>query len=185
MIHKFRQLRVIVRLDLSRTIYLAFVQSILEYGIIGWGGCGISVLRPLILMQRRIINVCLGRSARYPTELIFKEFNILNFGQLCDVCLITFVHARPGEFPVTPGHVHGTREQSGRRLREPRFNRSAAARHPAYRGPFGLPASITGLPISGLFRRRLRRYVEEGLWDLIWRRFRVFFVNDKLYIICI
>ena len=148
-----------------RTIYLALVQSILEYGSFGWGGCGISALRSLILMQRRIIKVCLGRSARYPTELIFKEFNVLTFGQLCDVCLINFVHARPGEFPVTRGHVHGTREQSGRRLREPRFNTSAAARHPAYRGPRiynGLPASITGLPISGLFRRRLRRYVEEG-----------------------
>ena len=87
-------------------------------------------------------------------EMIFKEFNFLNFDQLCDMC-----HARPGEFPEAPRHVHGTREQSGRRLREPRYNTSAAARHPAFRGPRiynGLPASITGMSISGLFKRRLR-----------------------------
>ena len=130
----------------------------MEYGIIGSVGCGISVLRPLILMQSRIIKVYLARLAKYPTNLIFKEFNVLNFDQACDMCLINCVHVKLGEFPETPGHVHGTRKQFGRRLREPRYNTSAAARHSTSRDPRlynRTPASITGL-----FKRGLREYGE-------------------------
>ena len=59
-----------------------------------------------MLMQKIIIKVCLSRSARYPTELIFKEFKAVNFDQFSDMYLIHFVHVRPGIFPEAPGHVH-------------------------------------------------------------------------------
>ena len=72
------------------------------------------------------------------------------------MCLLNFVHVRSGEFPedmsMEPANNLGGE-----------YNTSAAARHPAFRAPrlyIRLPPSITGLPISGLFKRRLREYLE-------------------------
>ena len=39
-----------------RIVYLALVQSIIQYGILVWGGIGKSNLTPLILLQKRIIS---------------------------------------------------------------------------------------------------------------------------------
>ena len=68
--------------NVLRIVYLALVQSIIQYGVLGWGGIGKSNLTPLILLQKRIIKICLHKPLDYPTTLIYQEFGVLNIEQI-------------------------------------------------------------------------------------------------------
>ena len=55
----FVSLRHILPISILRTVYLALVQSSIQYGIIAWGGTSKNALKPLILLQKRFIKICL------------------------------------------------------------------------------------------------------------------------------
>jgi len=57
--YKFVQLRNILPLYQLRMVFLVLISSVIEYGIVGWGGCGSSILQPLILQYKKIVKICL------------------------------------------------------------------------------------------------------------------------------
>jgi len=49
-----------------------------QYGLLVWGGLNENAVRPLILFQRKIVRICLGRNNLIgPTGENFKLLNVL------------------------------------------------------------------------------------------------------------
>ena len=65
-----------------RTCYFSYVQSHLQYGISIWGGVYKQTLRPLVLLQKRIIRVVTASGYRDHTLPLFQRAHIMNLNQL-------------------------------------------------------------------------------------------------------
>lgn len=70
----FYRLRNFLKNDVMKTVYYALGQSIMQYGIVGWGGAYSSNLEPLYIVQRKIIKIILHKPSDYPTDLLHEEF---------------------------------------------------------------------------------------------------------------
>lgn len=82
MIYAFTQLAQVLTIEQCRVAYFAYVQSILQYGILVWGGVSANILSPLAITQRAIIKAILKKPRRYPTATLFNEFPVLNVRQI-------------------------------------------------------------------------------------------------------
>lgn len=134
-LYKFVQLRRFMPVKLLRTIFLALVQSIIQYGIIGWGGLSQSTIRPLILLHKRIIKICLRRKLDHPTHLIYKEFNVLNIKQIYMYTILNHYHKYQAKF-ISSDHGHNTRRYNiSLPLIEPKCKTEAGLRHSSNYGP--------------------------------------------------
>jgi len=81
-IYIIKQLRDILPPKDIRIFYLPLVESQIIYGLIGWGGSFDNVLTILQTCQNTIIKITVTKYRRYPTEKIYKEFNVLNIKNL-------------------------------------------------------------------------------------------------------
>ena len=49
-----------------KIIYSSLVHSIIQNGIIGWGGAHQCILMPVILLQKRIVKICIYKKKELP-----------------------------------------------------------------------------------------------------------------------
>lgn len=75
-VYKFHELRNILSNALLRQVYFAIVQSIAQYAIVAWGGSFPTYQTDIIKAIKLIIKVALSRPRRYPSALIYKEFDV-------------------------------------------------------------------------------------------------------------
>ena len=80
LLYKFAQLKHILSIQHVKIVYKALVDSILRYGIIGWGGVGFKTL--INIRQNRIIKLICNKEARFPSDLLFQECDLLNMRQI-------------------------------------------------------------------------------------------------------
>jgi hypothetical protein len=86
-----KQLRDILPKKDMKSLYLSLIESQITYGIIGWGGAYNNVLTKLQTCQNALIRTILKKDYRYPTETMFKEFNVLNIKNLYYKISIIFI----------------------------------------------------------------------------------------------
>lgn len=110
-IFAFNQLNGVLTVGQCRTVYYAYVQSLLQYGILGWGGASSSILEPLAVSQRTIIKAVLKRNHRYPSALLFEEFPVLNIRQLFIKTLLSYIKNNKTEILVEIPHNYPTRHK--------------------------------------------------------------------------
>lgn len=103
LIHFFVILRSCLSLDSLRLIYLSLIQSVLQYGILGWGSAFSSALTPLIILQKKIIKICLKKPIEYPSELLFSDFKVFQIHQLYYYVLLCYIQKNYVKFPK---HTH-------------------------------------------------------------------------------
>ena len=124
MIYVFSQLRHFLNITELTTIYYAYVQSILEGGIITWGGAYKSTLQPIIVTQKAIIKAALGRCRRYSTQSLFDEFKVLDVRQLFVRTILTYIYNHAGLLFENVTHEHATRNATALGIRTPRLSRT-------------------------------------------------------------
>jgi len=73
--YMIRQIYYICNNDTLRSIYFAYFQSIVSYGIIFWGNS--SNNRKVFTLQKRIIRVMVGAHPRTSCRRLFKRLGIL------------------------------------------------------------------------------------------------------------
>ena len=78
----FKYLKTYLDVAQLKIIYYALVQSLISYGIIGWGGVNESHLKQLNSIQKWIIRIIFGKSIIYPSELLYKESQLFDAKQL-------------------------------------------------------------------------------------------------------
>lgn len=108
LLYKFKQLRQILMTPHLIAIYKALVESILRYGIIGWGGAGVSYLTPLQNLQKRFLKIIYGKNILYPTELLFQNSELFSIRQL--YCYATLIY----QYKNKHNHDHFTHDYSTR-----------------------------------------------------------------------
>lgn len=108
LLHKFKQIKEILKTPHLIAIYKALVESILRYGIIGWGGVGVTYLTPLQNLQKRFLKIIYGKNALYPTELLFQNSELFSIRQL--YCYTTLIY----QYNNKQNHEHFTHKYSTR-----------------------------------------------------------------------
>ncbi len=81
-IYAFRKLSEILDGNEIKLAYYAYVQSLLSFGNIAWGGAPKTLLEPLFITQKSILKAGLRKNMRYPTDSLFQESSLLSLRQL-------------------------------------------------------------------------------------------------------
>lgn len=111
MIYAFGHLRQVLTVDRCRGVYYAYVQSVLQYCILVWGGASAAVLEPLAVIQRSIIKTILKKQNRYPTDLLFMYFPVLNLRRLYLKSLLTYIKENKNYIFTSSTHRYETRNR--------------------------------------------------------------------------
>ena len=77
------------------TLYNSLIRPHLEYGILAWGGVGISKLKPLIITQKKAIRNVAGKHSNAHTSPLFSECGVLTFLDLFNLnsCLFMYKYS--------------------------------------------------------------------------------------------
>jgi len=120
----FSNLNKILPLDLIKIVYYAYVQSLLQYGILAWGGGFRSLILPLEIIQKSILKSALNKSRRYPTDLLFDEFEVFNIPQLYVKSLILYIFKTNYHLFQPISHSYSTRSATNSGIVPPRLTRT-------------------------------------------------------------
>lgn len=88
LLHKFKVLRDILKIKETIIVYKSLVESILRYGIIGWGGVAKSILEPLQRIQNQIIKIIYSKNIRYTTDILYNECKLFDIRQIYSSVLL-------------------------------------------------------------------------------------------------
>lgn len=133
-IYKFVNLRQYLPTSVLRLVYLTIVESVIQYGICGWGGTAKTIIEPLIILQKRILKICLNKRIDYPTNRIYNEFKVLNIEQIYNHTILNFYHKNRKKYRERP-HDYITRRNQIPSLIEPKCFTSAGLLHSSSSGP--------------------------------------------------
>lgn len=92
LIYIFKTLRQIADLKLLKQVYFSLCQSIINYGIIVWGGAAKTTLKGLEIAQRAILKVYTFRPIRFPTNILYKSCEVLTVRQLFLLSIVLKQH---------------------------------------------------------------------------------------------
>jgi hypothetical protein len=70
-IYAFGQLRQVLTVEHCRSVYYAYMLSVMQYGILASDGASTSMMEPLAVTQRSNIKTILNRNIRYPSNSLF------------------------------------------------------------------------------------------------------------------
>lgn len=124
MIYAFAQLRQVLSLDQCRTVYFSYVQSILQYGILAWGGASSAVLEPLAVTQRAIIKTILNKGKRYSTQTLYNDFPVHTVRKIYLKTLLTYIYKNKNKILSPIDHLYLTRNRLNYGFAIPKFNHS-------------------------------------------------------------
>lgn len=82
LIHKFYILRDILNKKNLITIYNSLVESILNYGILAWGGLYKNSLQNLQVTQNTLLKILCRKGKLYSTTALYTDLNIFNIRSL-------------------------------------------------------------------------------------------------------
>lgn len=112
--YHFKLLKGFCDRKLLRLLYFALVQSVIEYGISAWGAAYPSILRNVEVTQKSIIKVILEKPRDYPTNEIFKDFQVLPIKKLFHMSVFLEYNKRPKSLF---DHNYRTRNNVSKHLR--------------------------------------------------------------------
>lgn len=78
----FYRLRPIITRQLIITVYKALAESIIQYGIIAWGGAYKATIDKITQAQKLLLKIILNKSKRFPTAEIYENAKVLDVRQL-------------------------------------------------------------------------------------------------------
>lgn len=149
-------------LDVShlKIIYYALVQSLLSYGIIGWGGVNESHLKQLNTVQKWILRIIFSKSITYPSDLLYEESQLFDAKQLfyLKISLKTFKNKTNIK---QIKHNYDTRTKQNSCL-EPRSIKTAGQKSYTYlesRVYNSLPLTLRNIDGYYIFKNTLKKWI--------------------------
>lgn len=85
------QIRNIISKKTKRIIYMALIQSKLQYGISAWGGAYKTNLEPLVRSQKKFLKILYGKPKKYSTKQLFKETGVLTIEELHEINTLKYI----------------------------------------------------------------------------------------------
>lgn len=162
-IYKFLQLRNFADLELLKTVYAAFVQSRLNFGLIGWGAALQNQTEKLTKIQKRILKVIYKKPRNFPSSELFKLAEVPTLRQL--YIKQTIINTRKLRYTLDPGkHNHNTRLNLTTKIALPKPHTQMFKKSAFYTGISqynNLPERIKNIGSEHTFRKKVLRYVME------------------------
>jgi hypothetical protein len=137
-IHKFYDLRNILNSNILLSVYYALAQSIMQYGITGWGGTYDCHIAPLETIQHTILKIIFNKPQQYPTEYLYDKINILSIRKLYTKFATKFVHRNKALLHVLNPQSKNqitTRSKTAHLLEVQRVKKNITQRHIMFLGP--------------------------------------------------
>lgn len=107
---KFKILREYLDISHLKIVYYALVQSLLAYGILGWGGVTDNHLDKVHVVQKWILKIIFNKNMRYPSDALYEISQIYDTRQLFAYKILMNIHK--GKIPLEPiNHIYGTRNK--------------------------------------------------------------------------
>jgi hypothetical protein len=159
LVYTFIKLRDVLDRKTLKTVYFSIVQSVLSYGIVGWGGTYYTYLDPLIKVQKLILRVMGRKHPRYASEQLFGDFQVLDIRQLYTREILLLAQRDKGKYPVQT-HLYGTRNRHLIPLHRARV--TLYQRHFCYLAPKVynlLPTHVKDLPHGARFKREAHKWL--------------------------
>lgn len=128
----FRQLREVLNDNEIKIVYYAYIQSLLSFGIVAWGGANKSILEPLYVVQKSILKVAFNKARRYPTDTLFQDVSVLNIRQLFIKHLMVFIFKHYNSIFSPILHTYSTRYSANVGFLTPTINKSFSTTTPVY-----------------------------------------------------
>lgn len=161
-VYKFRLLRNILDAKNLKTMYFSLVQSIIQYGIIGWGGTYDHFILPLEMLQKRILKIVMRKPILYSSFLLFSENQIFTIRQLYLNKIAIYYFKHPSHFSKIE-HPHSTRSKANLNVIVPKMTKSITQRHAHFIGPVlfnKFPLCLKTRAISDfLFRKKIKTWI--------------------------
>lgn len=165
LLYKFYQLRQILKKPILINVYKSLIESVLNYGIVIWGGAYESTLKSLYTIQKFLIKIILNKPKTYPTEQLFHESKLFDLQGLYILSTLHFVH-KHSNIGKLIDHKYQTRANINKN-----FNMSKPARQVFYKSMdytglrlFNiLPQQIKQLRNKTKFKNKLKPYVLENI----------------------
>ena len=83
LLYRFKQIKDVLKNKKHlKIIYSGMIESILRYGIVGWGAANKTNLKPLEIIQKRYLKILYEKGFFYPSNLLYAESEFLNIRQL-------------------------------------------------------------------------------------------------------
>lgn len=103
-------LRNICNIHTIKTVYFAYVQSILSYGIVVWGSS--KELNSIFIIQKKIIRTILNLNRQTHCKPYFKQLNILTVPCLYILESVCYIHRNIHHFTINNEiHQYSTRNR--------------------------------------------------------------------------
>lgn len=132
LIHKFYLLRDILNKKNLMIVYTSLVESILNYGILAWGGLYKNSLQNLQVTQNTLLKIMYRKTRLYSSRDLYAELNILNIRSMYTYrCLLHKFNPLITEYAYNP---HSTRNYHKQNLLIPFFKKTFAQRSIFYHG---------------------------------------------------
>lgn len=161
MIHKFYILRSFLSKKVLVVVYKAFVESLLRYGVLIWGGMYENGLYKLNVVQKHILKLIFRKNKLYPSNLLFSE-EVTNIRTIYLNTVCNFFH-KNSVFLLRPvNHIYDTRANTGRHYQIPSSRTNINLRFACFIAPKVLnmlPDSIRCLQNIKRFKIECKRYI--------------------------
>lgn len=94
-IPKFKYLRDFLKTNYLKTIYYSQIESLLSYGILGWGGVNECYLNNVHIIQKWVLKIIFHKTKYYPSDILYKETQIKDVRQVfCQKILLAIFHKK-------------------------------------------------------------------------------------------
>lgn len=167
LIYKFYTIRQMLNTSILITLYQSLVESILRYGILVWGNMYNNSLRPLQVIQNRILKIIFKKEFLYPTQLLYNK-TILNLRTLYFYVLCCYIH-KNDKSKCGVHHEYATRINTNKQLSIPRCYSEFSKKSIKYLGPKLynlLPNHIKSTNIK-VFSKSAKCYIVEQNSDFV------------------
>lgn len=161
MIFKFYNFRNFLSVNHLKILYHNLVESILQYGIIGWGGIRKTYIIQLERIQKRILKIIYKKPLRYSSDLLYSESKLMDIRQLfCKVTLI-FLHTNR-QYTSSVTHAYETRGRVAANVFLPRAQKSIGQKCFVYIGPRIqniIPNFLKNINSINLFKKKVKNWI--------------------------
>jgi len=160
LLFKFKIMKEYLPIKSLKMVYFSLVESIISYGIIGWGGTAKTILKPLAILQKRILKIILGKPLTYPTELLYKEGGVLDVRKLFSKAAIEYGFQK--NLFTKADHSYFTRNTVAEKVALPRANKTVGQRTYRYWAPrlYNILPQELRQPMTKIkFKKKLRNWL--------------------------
>ena len=153
LVYKFYTLRNILDRKMLIMLYQSLVESILRYGILVWGSMYYTSLKPLQVIQNKILKIILKKPYLYPTQQIYNN-TLVNVRTLFLITVCCYMHHHK-DIRYQLHHVHNTRINADGHLVIPIRCSEFGKRSIKYLGP-----KLYNLLPNNIRNNKTKRYIK-------------------------